>query len=496
MGDEGAHSQPESQVANVGSARLSAMAKLPPGQLSAVAWSAAKGTVVELGHSARQTKDASSALFTWLRLDAERRLGIEINVDDPAILHLFECLLQVESLLQQALAQSKALIEGVGHLADPTPMAAVLPTTAAPLSSSSLAFMWKNLTSTTTAASPQCGPRTTLAVKLAELAQRQLAASCQDEAPTPSLQASVSACLDSLELVRDAEWNTTQWSPNAGEGGSARYRLQRRLKEEVIEPVEKQLAEHDRLRKLLRDQKTWKQTVKSSRREVVAVTKQEAAQPPSPAGSTDIARSSVVGAKQQMTKQYEVAQLKVTELDQEILMKLTEARDRAFETVTRPWSCLAEIRKEFFGELAKQWGPPATILGAPDEDSRRDRARALAAARLQAKATSEDSKNVVGARPDSLPQQQIPSEPSEERDEEEDDELPRVDDAAMFNSGSEDEFGGKELVEEAQAAILSHEEPEIDGGLQSAVNTSPTDAAGEPASDPADGADQQAGTLN
>eukprot|EP00971_Amphidinium_carterae_P215842 4284355-Amphidinium_carterae.1 len=55
MGDE---TQPESQVANVeGSTRLSSMSKMPPGQLKSVAWSAAKGTVVELSHSVRQTKE-------------------------------------------------------------------------------------------------------------------------------------------------------------------------------------------------------------------------------------------------------------------------------------------------------------------------------------------------------------------------------------------------------------------------------------------------------
>mmetsp|Transcript_32297 Transcript_32297/g.75861 ORF Transcript_32297/g.75861 Transcript_32297/m.75861 type:complete len:536 (-) Transcript_32297:165-1772(-) len=434
---------------------------------AAVAKTVAKQTVAELGHTARQTRDASAALFTWLRLDAERRLGFEMNVEDPAVLHLFECLLQVETLLQQALAQASALLEAAQHLAEANPASTSSVASAASGSAAtqSVAAAFKGFlggkvaNATGSSSGSSNGSRATLARELADLAKRPLSSG---QTTSEARTASVSACLDSVDLIKEAEWNTVQWSPNAGDGGSSRYRLERRLQEEVIEPVQRQLEANEELRQLLREQKTWKQTVQSSRREVVTVAKQERrSSEPSSADvlATDV-RSPPSGARsasETTAGQYKVAQLKTTELDQEILAKLLKAKEDAVRTVARPWAAVGQIRKDFFAELAGQWGPAVTVVGAPDEQSRKERARALAAARAEAaRAAAEASKQVVGARsdwpgPDNT--QPVVGAPSDESEAEDDEmELPRLDEGAVFNSAKEEgTLGGSQELQPAKS---------------------------------------------
>mmetsp|Transcript_32298 Transcript_32298/g.75866 ORF Transcript_32298/g.75866 Transcript_32298/m.75866 type:complete len:304 (-) Transcript_32298:796-1707(-) len=206
---------------------------------AAVAKTVAKQTVAELGHTARQTRDASAALFTWLRLDAERRLGFEMNVEDPAVLHLFECLLQVETLLQQALAQASALLEAAQHLAEANPASTSSVASAASGSAAtqSVAAAFKGFlggkvaNATGSSSGSSNGSRATLARELADLAKRPLSSG---QTTSEARTASVSACLDSVDLIKEAEWNTVQWRPMVL-AGSKRKSVHDMTKPELVE---------------------------------------------------------------------------------------------------------------------------------------------------------------------------------------------------------------------------------------------------------------------
>merc|ERR1719453_1421740 len=71
------------------------------GDLGALSKKAGHELFVEFSASAQNTRAASSAAWNWLRLGAEKRLGLEVSIEDPALRELFGHLLQVETLLGQ-----------------------------------------------------------------------------------------------------------------------------------------------------------------------------------------------------------------------------------------------------------------------------------------------------------------------------------------------------------------------------------------------------------
>ena len=62
-----------------------------------------KDALLELQVTARKTREASFEVLQRLFQSAERRLGVEVEIEDPAIRSLFQVhVLAVEELLQQA----------------------------------------------------------------------------------------------------------------------------------------------------------------------------------------------------------------------------------------------------------------------------------------------------------------------------------------------------------------------------------------------------------
>lgn len=247
--------------------------------ISTVSRIALQETIAEISASARQTRDASSLAWRWLRLGAERRLGIEVNVDDPALRELFGHLLQVEGLLGEVRSQAYSLIQGTSLLAEGHSNGGV-----------GLAGLAGGAGGSSTASTQGGGAQaaTLLAESLTLLASRagtraRLTASAASDASVGSSTEGGSAgstavprgrlCGDAPAIVANAVWHTVSMSPNASDSGSARYRMERRLCEEVFEPVENQLKEHDRLRDCLRERDGWRQQLTQCQREVAKLRK-------------------------------------------------------------------------------------------------------------------------------------------------------------------------------------------------------------------------------
>eukprot|EP00439_Symbiodinium_sp_Y106_P068806 s525_g11.t1 len=73
---------------------------------------ALKDALLELEIVARKTRDASSAAVLQLFQSAEKRLGVEVDIPDPAQRNLFQIhVLAVEELLSQVRSQAMATLE-------------------------------------------------------------------------------------------------------------------------------------------------------------------------------------------------------------------------------------------------------------------------------------------------------------------------------------------------------------------------------------------------
>jgi len=103
----------DGDVASV-SAPISALSKL-----------ALKEAMLEFEATVRKTRDASSAAALLLWHSAERRLGLEVDIDDPALRGLFSVhVLAVEDLLSRVRSQAEASLAAVGIWSQP-PLGAV-----------------------------------------------------------------------------------------------------------------------------------------------------------------------------------------------------------------------------------------------------------------------------------------------------------------------------------------------------------------------------------
>lgn len=322
--------------------------------ISALSRIALQETVAEIAASARQTRAASSVAWHWLRLGAERRLGIEVNIDDPALRELFGHLLQVEGLLGQVRAQGKALVQGASVLAEGSEGSGASITGVTAVGAGA---------STSAAIAGGAQATTILAESLSMLATHTESRSSHGGSTASSSDPVGNACRDAPAMVRNAVWHTVSLSPNASDSGSARYRMERRLREEVLDPVDNQLAEHDRLRDRLRERQGWRQKLEQCQREVAKLKKSKRSSSAADIGSG--LRPLVTGAPTRLgaaDEQLRTAQAKVAALDEEVLGRLLDIRNEATGMVSRLWVALARIRAEFFASLAGHWAPIATAL--------------------------------------------------------------------------------------------------------------------------------------
>jgi len=357
--------------------------------ISTVSRIAVQETISEISATARQTRAASAIAWRWIRLGTEKKLGIEVNIDDPALRELFGHLLQVEGLLGQVRSHGESLMQGASLLAEGPSNAGT-----------GLAGMAGGTAGASAVSAVGSGAQaaTLLAESLTVLASRagdRLAQSTASDTPVGSSTEGGSAgstavpvgrlCGDAPAIVGNAVWHTVSMSPNASDSGSARYRMERRLSEEVFEPVEKQMQEFESLRDRVRERQGWRQQLEHAQREVAKLQKMKRS--PLAAGIADkvgevvgglagaasaaVAAGAGSGLRPLVTgtarigaadEQLKEAQEKVAALDEEVFNRLLEIKNDAHYIVARLWVALARIRTEFFASLAGNWAPVATAL--------------------------------------------------------------------------------------------------------------------------------------
>lgn len=271
----------------------------------------------EISAASRQTRCAVSSRWRSLVLDAEAQLGIEVNIEDPAQRELFGYLIQVEALLGHLRSEASELLRGAQIFSEGLPA-----------------------TGSAAAAAIAGSPRT-LGTGGAEMLQLAEAFSTAVGSKPPELQG--------------VTWHVMSCSPNAGDGGSARYRAEHRLKEEVLGPIHERLAGYADLRSRIRDRQRRQRDVDECLLEVAA------------RQSQGVLGGALAGLRPLMVTHAGAVdrlrwlQAQVAELDEEVLGRLLEVREAGCE-VARLSAALAHIRAEFFATCAAHWGPMATAL--------------------------------------------------------------------------------------------------------------------------------------
>jgi len=343
-----------------------------PVAIGALAMHAAKETSVELSASARRLSSVGSAALRRLRLNVERSFGIEVDMDDPALRDLFGHLLQVQTCLTQAQLQATALLEATASMAEGAETYKFM--------AGSLAML-KQAGCTAGAASSSGGSSSSTSSPAAGQLPK---ASGSSPAPVPvgagtsELPAAEAVAVRKptfAETVDKAYTNTYSQSMNASDGaGSARCRMERRINEEVLDVIQAQLDEFERLRQQFRKRVSWREQAERARAEVAALQKSRrylvaSARRLLPGSQQtqdgDVrvggfgscgAASTLESAQERMQE----AQAKAAALDTDLLSSLLQIRKDSRSIAARPWAVLARIQVDFFATLAGTWAPIAT----------------------------------------------------------------------------------------------------------------------------------------
>ncbi|CAE8644796.1 unnamed protein product, partial [Polarella glacialis] len=316
-------------------------------------------TLTDLAATARVTGAVSSSAIQRLRQGTEKRLGLEVNIEDPALRDLFGHLLQVEALLGQLRQQALALLDAANTLAEgPTStwQAGLIKGSVSIRGASRGSLVGIGMATSSSSSGAKQGPEK-LAADLASFAEQ---VACEGvPSPTGTLDAGLA------KKVGDLCWQTYSLSPNAGERGSTRYRLERRTSEEVTFTIDAQLEKHERLRNQIRSRQRWRDAVEQCQHEVVVLRKANRSATsfmPVRTGQMVLRDSALrIEAWEEKLQQ---AQAKVSAIDSDILGELLELKANARAIVAKPFAAFARIRAEFFASLAVAWAPLAADLGA------------------------------------------------------------------------------------------------------------------------------------
>ncbi|CAE8597693.1 unnamed protein product [Polarella glacialis] len=316
-------------------------------------------TLTDLAATARVTGAVSSSAIQRLRQGTEKRLGLEVSIEDPALRDLFGHLLQVEALLGQLRQQALALLDAANTLAEgPTStwQAGLIKGSVSIRGASRGSLVGIGMATSSSSSGAKQGPEK-LAADLASFAEQ---VACEGvPSPTGTLDAGLA------KKVGDLCWQTYSLSPNAGERGSTRYRLERRTSEEVTFTIDAQLEKHERLRNQIRSRQRWRDAVEQCQHEVVVLRKANRSATsfmPVRTGQMVLRDSALrIEAWEEKLQQ---AQAKVSAIDSDILGELLELKANARAIVAKPFAAFARIRAEFFASLAVAWAPLAADLGA------------------------------------------------------------------------------------------------------------------------------------
>jgi len=297
----------------------------------------AVGAITHLTVSAARTRATANVVVKAVKIEAESRLGVQAEIEDPAMRKLFDVVVHREQLLTMAREEAEALIKNAGTLAQGF---VDIPTT-----TRSVGRGGKTTADDATSLAESL-------VQVVDKAQVDASGSCDD----------TNAAI--IGKVTNALWHTLSKSRHAGAGdGSARYVLEQRLRREVCDPIDEQLSEHENLRSLFREQRRLREQVRQCCRQVtVAMKTQQSLTGTSSSRSSG--SSSVGGDVHKSAAELEQTQTRIAALDAELLQKLLAIKDGSWSLVLRTWASLAFARGEFFQSLGASWNPVATALGS------------------------------------------------------------------------------------------------------------------------------------
>lgn len=278
-----------------GDAAQTSGATAPIGTLSKLAL---KDAIHELEATVRRTAAVSSAAAQQLWQSAEKRLGLEVAINDPALRELFGLhVIAVEDLCVRVRSHAEA----------------------------------------TLAAAEEFG-RTDLGSTAAWLQPLELS-----DAKEPGSDEALE-----FELL-DASRAATV----------ARTRLESRLREEVLDVLDRRLEVHAQVREDLRESQRCSAAVEMLRRDVAHLKKGSAA-----SGLRALSGRSSSVCQEEANARLLEALHKVGEVDSRVLSALLEMQAGSVDAVRRPWAALLQISAEYFMAQQALWGP----LGAAFQD--------------------------------------------------------------------------------------------------------------------------------
>lgn len=134
--------------------------------------------------------------------------------------------------------------------------------------------------------------------------------------------------------------------------------LMERLRLEVFDRIEKQIAKHEAVRDEARERQRWHLTLDSHRSELVALK-----QRPVGSGLRNVDGNDKAKRIEELQEKMNASMARVAALDQSVLETLLELQRSACEAVRWPWAALLQIQAEFYATQAKQWSPLADSIG-------------------------------------------------------------------------------------------------------------------------------------
>mmetsp|Transcript_47950 Transcript_47950/g.104700 ORF Transcript_47950/g.104700 Transcript_47950/m.104700 type:complete len:316 (-) Transcript_47950:115-1062(-) len=278
-------------VANSGAEVAESGASAPISVLSRLAL---KDALIELEATARRTRDVSNSAALQLWHLAEKRLGLEVDIDDPALRGLFGLhVLAVEELCARVRAQAEATFAAVETWCQPQ-----LQTTASGL--------------------------------------RLLSDS--ERGDGSALGEAVGADLQEAEAAT----------------GAARVRLLTRIQSEVYEVMDLRLREHAGIREDVRERQRWHANAVAARRDV-AWARKGASGTSSGLRALNLYASN--GPVEEAEIRLREAMKYVNQLDERLLTRLMDLQAESVDVVRRPWAALVQIQSEFYMAQQAIWVP-------------------------------------------------------------------------------------------------------------------------------------------
>jgi len=282
----------EAPVLGESTAPTAAGATAPISVLSRLAL---KDAMLEVEATARRTRDLSSAAVHQLWQSAERNLGLEVDIDDPALRGLFGAhVLAIEELCARLRAQTQSFLTAADAFSQP-----------------------------------------------------------QLKTSAPGLR-----LLCDLDVVDDAScgevlegdlWDADQAMSRA------QTQLDVRIQSEVLGVLDARLAAHAVIRDEFRERQRWRAVNERLLRDVARLRKGATGS----SGLQSLSGRPPSGPLEETEARLQEAMTKAADLDHSVLSKLLELQIGGVEAVQRPWAALLQIQSEYYMAEQVAWAPLA-----------------------------------------------------------------------------------------------------------------------------------------